>query len=100
MIAAIIIGCVGILFIVFSILFIKFKKIDLLQEYHRDKVKEEDKNIVCNLMGIGMLIIGLGLIVTSVIFGITESVLSFIALGFGFLFGLLTMLYTTIKYNR
>ena len=46
MIAAIIIGCVGFLIIVFSILFIKFKKIDLLQEYHRDKLKEEDKNIV------------------------------------------------------
>ena len=100
MLLSIIFGVVGIIFLVMGILFIKYKKIELLHDYHRDKIKEEDKNVVCNFCGTGMIIIAVGMIATAVIFGITEDMLSLIPFGVCFLVGLSIMLYTTLKYNK
>lgn len=100
MLLSTIFSVVGILFLVMGILFIKYKKIELLHDYHRDKIKEEDKNIVCNLCGTGMIIIAVGMIATAIIFGITEHILSLIPFGVCFIIGLTIMLVTTLKYNK
>ena len=65
-----------------------------------DKINEEDKNIVCNLCGTGMILMAVGMIATAVIFGITEHILSLIPFGVCFIIGLTIMLVTTLKYNK
>ena len=64
-----------------------------------DKVSEEDKHAFCTISGIGVLIIGIGLVITSMIIGMTDSELSFIAFGIGFVIGLAMLIYAGSKYN-
>jgi len=99
MIASIIVGLAGILLIVFGYLIWKKEKISLLHDYHYDKVSEQDKKAFCTLSGIGVLSVGIGLLITAVILGITDSVKSFIAFAIGFAAGLALLIYAGNKYN-
>lgn len=100
MAGAIIEGIVGIILVVLGYLLWVKKKISLLHDYHYDKVAEEDKDTFCTISGRGIFIIGLGLLVTAVIIGITNSPLSFIAMAVGFVVGLVFLIYAGLKYNR
>lgn len=44
--------------------------------------------------------IGIGLLLTAIIIGITDSALSFIAFALGFVVGLALLIYAGAKYNR
>ena len=58
------------------------------------------KKIFCKISGLGVSFIGIGLLVTAIIIGITDSALSFIAFAIGFVVGLALLIYAGAKYNR
>ncbi len=100
MIGAIIVGVMGIVFIIFGYLLWKKERISLLHNYHYDKVSEEDKKAFCTMSGIGILFIGIGLLITGVLIGITNSPWSFIAFAIGFFTGFTILIYAGIRYNH
>ena len=99
MFGAIIVGLIGIVFIILGYLLWKKERISLLHRYHYDKVLEENKKSFCTISGIGIIFIGSGLFITGVIIGITNSAWSFIAFAIGLFVGLAMLIYAGIKYN-
>ena len=100
MIGAIIVGFIGIVFIILGNLLWKKERISLLHDYHYDKVSKADKKAFCTISGIGIILIGTGLLITGVIIWITNSAWSFIAFAIGFILGLALLIYAGVKYNR
>ena len=98
--AAIGIGVFALVFIYLGCLMWKKEKITLLHSYHYDKVSPSDKKVFCKISGWGVIFIGIGLWVTAIIIGITDSALSFIAFALGFVVGLALLIYAGAKYNR
>ena len=99
-VAAMVIGMLALIFIYIGYLIWKKEMITLLHGYHYDKVSPGDKKVFCQLSGWGVIIIGIGLLVTAVIIGITDSALSFIAFALGFIVGLALLIYAGVRYNR
>lgn len=99
-IASIILGVVGIIFIILGYLIWIKEKISLLHDYHYNKVSEEDKKIFCTLSGIGVLIIGVGLILSAVLAAIFDSPQSMIPFVIGFIIGIVMLIYVGIRFNR
>ena len=99
MIGAIFIGILSIVFFTVGYLIWKKQKISLLHEYHYDKLSENDKKAFCKVSGLGFILIGIGLLVTAVVIGITNSAWSFIAFAVGFAIGLALLIYAGKKYN-
>ena len=97
---SILVGLVGIVLILLGYMVWKKEKISLFHDYHYDKVSEEDKKAFCTISGIGVVLIGIGLFITSIIIGITDSMWSFIPFVIGFVAGLIMLIYSGIKYNR
>ena len=58
---------VGLLCIVLGFLIWKREKINFLHDYHYRNVKEEDIPAYTRLMGIGMILIGSGVVVTGIL---------------------------------
>ena len=54
----------------------------------------------CKISGCGVIFIGIGILMTAIIIGITDSALSFIAFALGFVVGLALLIYAGAKYNR
>ena len=100
MVESIIVGLIGIIFVILGYMIWKKEKIALLHNYHYDKVSAEDKKAFCTISGIGILLIGIGLILTAIIIGITNSVWSFIAFTIGFIVGIVMLIYAGIRYNH
>lgn len=100
MIGSIVLGMIGIVFVIFGYLIWKKEKISFLHGYHYDKVSENDRADFCMLSGMGVISIGMGLLVTAVIIGITDSAWSFIAFAVGFTAGLALLIYAGNTYNR
>ena len=96
----ILVGLVGFVLIILGYMVWKKEKISLFHDYHYDKVSEEDKKAFCTISGIGVVLIGIGLFITSIIIGITDSMWSFIPFVIGFVAGLIMLIYSGIKYNR
>ena len=71
-----------------------------MHDYHVDQVSAEDRAAFCKLSGIGLIVIGAGLLITSVIFGITESAYSFLCFAICFAAGLALLIAAGAKYNR
>lgn len=71
----------------------------MIHSYHYDKVSPGDKKIFCKISGWGVIFIGIGLLVTAIIIGITDSALSFTALVLGFVVGVVLLIYAGVKYN-
>ena len=94
------IGVLALVFIYLGCLMWKKEKITLLHSYHYDKVSPSDKKVFCKISGWGVIFIGIGLLVTAIIIGITDSALSFIAFALGFVVGLALLIYAGTKYNR
>ena len=99
MLGSIIEGFVGIVLIILGYLIWKKEKISLLHDYHYDKVSEDDKKVFCTISGIGVLLVGIGLLLSAIIISITNSVWSFIAFAIGFVAGLIMLIYAGIRYN-
>ncbi|MDE7300525.1 MAG: DUF3784 domain-containing protein [Lachnospiraceae bacterium] len=100
MTALLIFGSIGILFIFLGISLWKKEKISLLHSYHYDKVREEDKKAFCAISGIGVFIIGIALLLTGIIVGITDSMLGLLVFAIGFVIGLSMLIYAGLRYNR
>ena len=94
------IGVFALVFIYLGCLMWKKEKITLLHSYHYDKVSPSDKKVFCKISGWGVIFVGIGLLVTAIIIGITDSALSFIAFALGFVVGLALLIYAGAKYNR
>lgn len=92
-------GIVGIICAVLGYLIWKKEKITLLHDYHYYNVKEEDKKAFCTLSGMGVFSIGIGLLITAVLLGITESPWSFVVFGAAFVLGVILLIYAGIRYN-
>lgn len=90
---------VGILFFVLGLLIWKKQKINLIHEYHIRSVKQEDVPAYTRLMGIGMLAIGTGCVITGAVVFIFEKPLGWIAFPVGFLAGLVIFLKAQKTYN-
>lgn len=99
MIASIIVGVVGIVFVILGWLIWKKEKISLLHEYHYNRVAEEDKKVFCTLSGIGVVIMGIGMVITAIVLGITNATWSFAFFGIGMAVGLIIVIYAGIRYN-
>ena len=99
-VVAIGIGVLALIFIYLGWLIWKKEKIILLHSYHYDKVSPSNKKLFCKISGWGVLLIGIGLLVTAIMIGITDSALSFIAFALGFVVGLVLLIYAGVKYNH
>ena len=93
-------GVLALIFIYLGWLIWKKEKITLLHSYHYDKVSPSNKKLFCKISGWGVLLIGIGLLVTAIMIGITDSALSFIAFALGFVVGLVLLIYAGVKYNH
>ena len=100
LLAVILVGLSGILFTILGYLIWKKEKITLFHSYHYDKVSLEDKKAFCTVSGLGVISIGIGLLVTAAILGITDSEWSFIAFAIGFFAGFILLIYAGCKYNH
>ena len=97
---SIILGIVGIILVVLGYLIWKKQKISLLHSYHYDKVQAEDKKAFCTISGIGIVIIGMGILLTAVVVDRIHSMWSFIPFAIGFVSGLIMLIYAGIRYNH
>ncbi len=93
-------GGIGVLTMVLGQLIWKKEKLSLMHDYHVDKVSKENKTAFCRLSGIGLLIIGLSLVLSAVLLGVTDSALSFLCFAVGFVAGLAMLIRAGVKYNR
>ena len=90
---------VGILTFVFAFLLIKKQKINLVHSYHHKNVKEEDIPAYTRQMGIGLLLIGAGCIITGLINFFTKKQFGIIALVIASIAGLVVTNKAQKKYN-
>ena len=97
-IGAVIDFTVGITLIVLGLLVWKKQKISILHEYHYKNVSREDIPAYARQIGMGLLTIGVGIVVT----GILELVISsfwWIASAAGFVIGLILIFRAQKKFN-
>ena len=99
-IIALILGILALVFIVLGYLIWKKEKISLLHDYHYNRVSPENKKAFCTMSGLGVILIGLGILITAIIIAATNSSLSFLAFAIGFLIGLALLIFAGMKYNR
>ena len=98
-VGTLIVAAVGILCTVMGYLLWKKERITLLHDYHYAGVAEKDKKAFCALSGIGVLSIGLGLLLTAVVWALTESAWSFLAFAVGLVVGIALLLAEGKRYN-
>jgi len=89
----------GILFFVIGYLLRKRHMITLIYHYHYIHVRDEDRVNYTKAYGKGISLIGIGMISTGIIFGLTHSLLGWFAFGIGFIWGGIIMLKAQKKYN-
>lgn len=101
-IGVIITGGVGVLLTVLGWLIWKKKKLSLMHDYHVDKVSAEDRPAFCKLSGTGLIVMGIGLLITAAILAITDSAYrySFLCFAVCFAAGLAMLIFAGAKYNR
>ena len=89
---------VGLVCIVLGLLIWKKQKITLLHGYHYKYVKKSDYPAYCRLIGIGLILIGAGIVVTGV-FNLFESSFWWVPILIGFVSGILVLNKAQKKYN-
>ena len=89
---------VGAICIVLGILLWKKQRITILHDYHYKHVKKDDIPAYTWQMGIGLIIIGAGIIITG-LFNLAYSALWWIPLLTGFVIGLAAIYRAQKKYN-
>ena len=93
-------GLLGLLFLVIGWMIWKKERMDLLHDYHRHRVSAEDKKRFCALCGMGVGVIGIGMLLTAVLFAFTGKLWSLFAFVGGFLVGTVMLIWAIGKYNR
>ena len=89
---------VGAICIVLGILLWKKQRITILHDYHYKHVKKDDIPAYTRQMGIGLIIIGAGIIITGLL-NLAYSALWWIPLLTGFVIGLAAIYRAQKKYN-
>ena len=97
---SVIYGLLGLLFLALGWMIWKNERMDLLHDYHRHRVSEEDKKRFCALCGMGVGVIGVGMLLTAVLFAATGKLWSLFAFVVGFLVGIVMLIRAIWKYNR
>ena len=100
MVVSLIVGLIGVIFLILGYMVWKKEKISLFHDYHYDKVSEEDKTAFCTISGIGVVLIGAGVLLAAVLIALTNSVWSCIPIAIGFVAGLILLVYAGMKFNR
>ena len=90
----------GSLFIALGWLIWKKQKMNLIIRYHCDKVREENKEAYCRLAGIGVLLMGLGFLLSGIFTVFFQSVFTFIPMAAGLVIGIVLLISAVVKYNR
>ncbi|MBQ4045859.1 MAG: DUF3784 domain-containing protein [Lachnospiraceae bacterium] len=99
-IGILILGGTGILLIVLGFLLWKKEKINLMHDYHVNKVAPENRAAFCKLSGIGLIVMGIGMLISTAVLGFTDSNRSLIPFAFSFVVGLVLLIIAGLKYNR
>ena len=84
---------------VLGLLIWKKQKISILHDYHYKNVKKSDIPAYTKQVGIGLIIIGLGIIITGLL-NLAHSSLWWLSLLAGFVIGLIILYRAQKKYNR
>ena len=97
-------GILGIILIVLGVMNMK-GNISSLHWYHRQRVTEEDRKPFGKLVGLGTLIIGIALVISGILFWISEATELWLIIGcvitvVGIVIGLVLSFYAMIKYNK
>lgn len=90
---------VGILCIILGLLIWKRQKVSILHDYQHKHVRADDLPAYSRMIGIGLIIIGMGICLTGILNLIFQSILSLIALGLGFVCGIIILCRAQKKYN-
>ena len=90
---------VGILFLVLGAVLWKKQRIDLVNAWHTRHVKKEDVAAYTKLMGLSVIAIGVGCVITGVVACIFENNLGWLALPVGFVAGFALIWKAQKKYN-
>jgi len=75
------------------------RKISYLHIYHRDKIKAEDIPVFAKKTGQAVILIGVGIFLSSLLFILTESIWSWCVFALCFLIGIGLLVRTAKKYN-
>ena len=99
-------GILGVILIVLGIINMK-GNISSLHWYHRQRVTEEDRKPFGKLVGLGTLIIGIALVISGILFWISEVtatelwlIVGCVITVVGIVVGLVLSFYAMIKYNK
>lgn len=99
-------GILGVILIVLGVMNMK-GNISSLHWYHRQRVTEEDRKPFGKLVGLGTLIIGIALVISGVLFWISEVtatelwlIVGCVITVVGIVVGLVLSFYAMIKYNK
>ena len=99
-------GILGVILIVLGIMNMK-GNISSLHWYHRQRVTEEDRKPFGKLVGLGTLIIGIALVISGILFWISEVtatelwlIVGCVITVVGIVVGLVLSFYSMIKYNK
>ncbi len=99
-------GILGVILIVLGIMNMK-GNISSLHWYHRQRVTEEDRKPFGKLVGLGTLIIGIALVISGILFWISEVtatelwlIVGCVITVVGIVVGLVLSFYAMIKYNK
>ena len=99
-------GILGVVLIVLGIMNMK-GNISSLHWYHRQRVTEEDRKPFGKLVGLGTLIIGIALVISGILFWISEVtatelwlIIGCVITVVGIVVGLVLSFYAMIKYNK
>lgn len=90
----------GIVFIVLGMQIWLKQKMNLIISHHCEKVKEENKKAYCRNFGIGMIVIGIGFLLSAVCIPLLKTLFSFIPLTAGLVLGIVLIVYSIAKYNK
>ena len=90
---------VGILFLALGTVLWKKQRIDLVNAWHMRHVKKGDVAAYTKLMGLSLIAIGVGCVITGVVACIFENNLGWIALPVGFVVGFALIWKAQKKYN-
>lgn len=89
----------GLIFMALGYLLWKKQRITIVHSYHYTKVKESDKKDYTTQMGKGVVVMGLGMILTGIICWLTYSMYGMFAFAVGFILGMMIILRAQKKYN-
>lgn len=74
--------------------------IKLIHSTNYAHVRDEDKKAYTRSIGIGLIVLGIGLLLTGVINFATSTYFGWIAFGVLFLIGVIILCHTQFKYNK